>query len=57
VRCQLIVGSTLGSWLPDAEPGRFQPARSLLAAIRRSRIGLVIPSIAHAMISLCSVAD
>ena len=53
-----LVGSTsAASWLPDAEPGRLQPAGSPMAAIRRSRIGLVVPSIAHAIISLCSMAD
>ena len=53
-----LVGSTLvGSWLPDAEPGRLQPANSPMAAIRRRRIGLVIPSIVHAIISLCSMVD
>jgi hypothetical protein len=40
-----------------AEPGRLQPASSPMAAIRRSRIGLVVPSIAHAIISLWSMAD
>jgi hypothetical protein len=54
---KVLVGLTLvGSWLPGAEPGRLQPARSPMAAIRRNRIGLVVPSIAHAVISLCSMA-
>jgi hypothetical protein len=53
-----LVGSTLvGSWLPDPEPGRLQPASSPMAASRRSRIGLVVPSIAHAIVSLCSMAN
>ena len=53
-----LVGSTLvGSWLPDAEPGRLQPASSPMAVIRRSRIRLIVPSIAHATIWLCSVAE
>src|SRR5258705_6583447 len=53
-----LVGSYLvSSWLPDADPGRLQLATSLMAAIRRSRIGLVTPSIAHAIIALCSIAD
>jgi hypothetical protein len=39
-----LVGSTLmDRSLPDAEPGRLQPAGSPMAAIRRSRIRLVHP--------------
>jgi hypothetical protein len=50
-----LVGSTLvGSWLPDAEPGRLQPASSPMTC-ESVRIGLAIPSIAHAIVSLCSV--
>ena len=50
-----LVGSTLvGSWL---KTGRLQQASSPMAAIRGNRTGLVVPSIAHAIISLCSTAD
>jgi len=46
-----------GSWLPDAEHGPLRLPGSPMAAIRRSRIELVIASIAHAGISLCSMVD
>jgi hypothetical protein len=54
-----LVGSTLvGSWRLTQNTGRrFQPASSPMAAIRRSRIGLAVPSIVHAKISLCSMTD
>ena len=53
-----LVGSTLvGSRRLTQNTGRLQPANSPMAAICRNRIGLVVPSIAHAIISLCSVAD
>ena len=46
-----LVGSTLvGSWLP-ADFNRPKP----IDTIRRNRIGLVVPSIAHAIISLFSM--
>ena len=41
---KVLVDSTLvGSWLPDAEPGRLHPASLLMAAIRWNRIGLLVP--------------
>jgi hypothetical protein len=54
-----LVGSTLvGSWLPDAKHwADFIQVSSPMTAIRGSRTGLMVPSIAHAIISLCSVAD
>jgi hypothetical protein len=55
LRCQLGRFDFGGQLAPDAEPGRLQSATSPMAAIRRSRIGLVVPSIAHAIISLCSM--
>ena len=53
-----LVGSTLvGQLAPDAESDRLQPASSLMAVTRRSRVGLVVPSITHAIISLCFMAN
>ena len=56
LRCQLVGSALEGSWLP-AQPGPLQPASPPMAAIRRNRIGLVIPSIGYAIISLCSLPD
>jgi hypothetical protein len=53
--CALYEGCALPA--PDAEPGGLQPANSPMAAIRRNRIGLAVPSIAHAIISLCCMAE
>ncbi len=52
-----LVGSTLmGGWLPDAKHGAdFKRPIRRMAALRRSRMGLVIPSIAHTTISLYSM--
>jgi hypothetical protein len=50
-----LVGSILvGSWL---NTGPTSTGQSLMAAIRGSRIGLVVPSIGDAIISLCCMAD
>jgi hypothetical protein len=52
-----LVGSTLvGSWLPDAKYWADFNS-SPMTAIHGSRIGLVVPSIAHAIISLCFRAE
>jgi hypothetical protein len=45
-----------GRLAPDAEPGRLQPVSSPMAAIRRVELGWLSPSIARAIISLCSMA-
>ena len=47
VRCQLSRFDSGGQLAPDAESGRLQPASSPMAVTRRSRVGLVVPSIAH----------
>jgi hypothetical protein len=52
-----LVATLVGSWLPDAKHwADFIQVSSPATAIRGSRPGLMVPSIAHAIISLCSVA-
>lgn len=50
--CALYEGCAL-----PALVGRLQQVSAPMTAIRGSRIGLLVPSIAHPIISLCSVAD
>jgi hypothetical protein len=51
-----LVGSTLvGSWRLTQNTGRLQPAGWPISAVGAELV-LVVPSIAHAIISLCSMA-
>jgi hypothetical protein len=49
-----LVATLVGSWLPHWAD--FIQVISPVTAIRGSRTGLMVPSIAHAIILLCSVA-